>query len=93
MACCVHKDPHWHKLFLAYLEAIPNLISNTHHLFSCFGSYSVVVITFGFDPNNPGSNPGRTFFAFRCSLARLPSELLRCFINRHTLENRKVSSE
>ncbi|KAK5779298.1 hypothetical protein RI543_003188 [Arxiozyma heterogenica] len=25
--------------------------------------YSVVVITFGFDPNNPGSNPGRTFFA------------------------------
>ena len=24
--------------------------------------YSVVVITFGFDPNNPGSNPGTTFF-------------------------------
>ena len=24
--------------------------------------YSVVVITFGSDPNNPGSNPGRTFF-------------------------------
>ena len=24
--------------------------------------YSVVVITFGFDPNNPGSNPGTTYF-------------------------------
>ena len=24
--------------------------------------YSVVVITFGFDPNNPGSNPGTTSF-------------------------------
>ncbi|CUM54524.1 unnamed protein product [Debaryomyces fabryi] len=24
--------------------------------------YSVVVITFGFDPDNPGSNPGTTFF-------------------------------
>ncbi len=23
--------------------------------------YSVVVITFGFDPNNPGSNPGTTY--------------------------------
>ena len=26
--------------------------------------YSVVVITFGFDPNNPGSNPGRTYYIF-----------------------------
>ena len=26
--------------------------------------YSVVVITFGFDPDNPGSNPGTTFFIF-----------------------------
>ena len=25
--------------------------------------YSVVVITFGSDPNNPGSNPGTTFFS------------------------------
>ena len=24
--------------------------------------YSVVVITFGFDPDNPGSNPGTTYF-------------------------------
>ncbi|CUM56049.1 unnamed protein product [Debaryomyces fabryi] len=27
--------------------------------------YSVVVITFGFDPDNPGSNPGTTFFFAR----------------------------
>ncbi len=26
--------------------------------------YSVVVITFGFDPNNPGSNPGTTYFFY-----------------------------
>ena len=26
--------------------------------------YSVVVITFGSDPNNPSSNPGATFFRF-----------------------------
>ena len=30
--------------------------------FKKFWSYSVVVITFGFDPDNPGSNPGRTSF-------------------------------
>lgn len=26
--------------------------------------YSVVVITFGFDPNNPGSNPGTTLIFY-----------------------------
>lgn len=42
--------------------------------------YSVVVITFGFDPNNPGSNPGTTlffndyfftFFPNTCNIIRL----------------------
>ena len=35
--------------------------------------YSVVVITFGFDPNNPGSNPGTTLiFLHLATIINIP---------------------
>ena len=40
-------------------------------------SYSVVVITFGFDPDNPGSNPGRTFLLVIILFYLLKLQLLR----------------
>ena len=42
----------------------PLNIKNVSEIPSIKGFYSVVVITFGFDPDNPGSNPGKTLFLY-----------------------------
>lgn len=44
-----------------------------------FWSYSVEVITFGFDPDNPGSNPGRTSFFAQRHLPWLANQLIYVF--------------
>ena len=56
----VHNAPFY---FYIKKNHISNLINSEIFNFRRW-LYSVVVITFGFDPNNPGSNPGTTCFFF-----------------------------
>ena len=56
--------------FLLMKRISIQIISNTHQQCKRRRLYSVVVITFGFDPNNPGSNPGTTYIFLFVAKAR-----------------------
>ena len=49
-------------MLMVALQNVALAEMDRNHLRSNYRSYSVVVITFGFDPNDPRSNRGRTFF-------------------------------